>query len=409
METEQKKGFFENNRRIIIVIFVVFAIIFGIMIYRMIFKSTKTFTIVNGYVEKVSDTFAYLVKKETIMDMNKSDTTVPIVEQYKRVAKNQVIATYKNSKYEEYLKQIDAMDKEIQTIVKDLPTTYSNDVSDIDNEITKVTEEAKKATSYVKMQEYKSKLDELSNKKVTMLSELSPKGSKIRELIDNRKKLEEQSASSSDNIRSTASGIMTYKIDELENVINIDNLLTSTPEQLDAMMEKYKNNTKNIYGMKIVDNFKAYLVVKEPLGENDTYIKEGRVYNIRVTDKDNLSLTATLIKDTKTAEFHYAIFEIDNDMESLVDARAMNVEVIWTKVTGMTVPNTALKKDENTTYDYITVIKGGDYVDVPVSVKIASDSICVIENLTEAKRKELNIANTNTFSLYDQVLIYDQD
>lgn len=77
---------------------------------------------------------------------------------------------------------------EIQSLIKDLPAVYSSDITNIDNEISNLSMETIKTNSYVKMQEYKTKLNELAYKVIT-LGELSPNGSKIKVIEKFRKSI----------------------------------------------------------------------------------------------------------------------------------------------------------------------------------------------------------------------------
>lgn len=395
-------------KNIIILSLFIIILIFSIKpLYKNFIKSQITYNIVNGYVEKTSSTTAYIVKKETVLEVDKNSSTVPIIEQYKRASKGDIIAVYKNNKYEEYLKKIEVMDKEIQNLIKDLPVTYSNEVESIDDEIAKLTKELVGINSYVKMQEYKSKIDELSYKKVITLGEISPAGSKIKEYIEQRKNIEEESKKSSDSIRATASGAVTYKLDGLENSVDIDKLLNSSDSEIEKIIEKYSQSIGNNYGVKIVDNFKAYIIIKEPIGVNDKYIKERNNYEFKMLDKEKETFTGKLVKNIKNSSYNYCIFEINENIEKIIDLRSLNVEVTWAKIKGTAILAEGIKKDNNTNYEYINILKTGKYIKVPIVVKISSDGIAIIENMSDEKRKELNIEITDKFNLYDQVIIQE--
>jgi hypothetical protein len=404
---KNKKKIKNRNKTIILtLIFVI--LMFGIFkLYEHFFKSQLTYIIVNGYVEKTSDTQGIAIKKETILDIDKMNVTVPIIEQDKRTAKGEIVAIYKTKKYEDYLLKIEEMDKEIQTVIKDLPTVYSNEVAYIDNQISALSKEINGINSYIKMQEYKNKIDNLLYKKIITLGEISPAGSKIKELVESRKEFEEDSKISSDSLRSTAAGLVTYKTDGLENEVNIDNILNYSDKEIEKIIEKYGQNTENNYGIKIIDNYMAYIIIKEPIGLNDSYIKEGREYTLKLIDKENINITGSLIKNIKNETNNYCIFKIKNGIENIIDSRIINLEVIWTKTKGMAILTEAIRKDTSEAYDYITIIKGGQYIKIPIEIKISSDSICIIENISKERRKELNITNTDTFSLYDQVVIQE--
>lgn len=404
-EKRPRKNIFKENIRTIIVGIMTVVIVLGLLIYNNFFNTNKTYTVVNGSVEKTSDTYAYILKNEKQLEVDKNSVAIPVIEQDKRTSKGEIVATYKNNKYEEYLNKIDNMDKEIQTLIRDLPAIYSSDVSIIDEKISTLVHESKETTSYVKMQEYKNRIDELAYKKVTILGQLSPSGSKIRELIEQREKVEKESRNLASNIKATMSGLVTYKIDGLEDVVNYDKILKYNKEDLENIINKYNQNDINNFGIKIVDNFGCYFLVREPRGENDSYIKENRNYTIKLSDKNNARITAQLIKKLESDEYNYSIFSINNGIENFLDNRFVNVEVIWTRVSGMAVPNDAIKRNEEKGYDYVTSVNGGEYTDIPVTIVISSDSICIVESMSNEKKEELGLSVNQKLNVYDQLLI----
>lgn len=403
---KNKKYISKEFKKNILIIFAVILTAASIALYKVIFKSKSTYTVINGYVEKISDTVGMVLKDETIIELKNNTSAVPVVEQGKRVSKNDVIATYKSSSYEKYLSQIEQIDNDIQTLVKDLPITYSVDVSNIEREISEITKQSRKTTSYLKMQEYKSKVDELAYKKVIILGQLSPAGSKIRELIEKRQKIEEENKHSNDNIKAIRSGIVTYKLDSLENELDINNVLNLTISELDDIFEKYSNNNLNNFGIKVVNNFLVYFVVKIPTGEYDEYIKEGRIYTLKTNDKKSIEFSSELVKSIKDDKNNYLIFAIDNGIENIVDHRSINLEIIWDKKEGMAVLKDAIKRNEQDTYDYVTVVNGGEYLHVPVKIISSNEGICIVDNFTNEEKKELGIEdNKNKISLYDILVI----
>ena len=168
-----------EKKYIIIAIIIILAVI-SFIVYKIEFNAKLQYVINSGYIEKVSENQGIIALSETVMDINSSTSIIPIIEEGKRTSKGEVVATYKNKEYEDYIKKIEQMDLEIETLINDLPLTYSADVSAVDKEISDISIKSMKIASYVKMQEYKKKIDELCKKKVSLLSDLSPEGSKIR-------------------------------------------------------------------------------------------------------------------------------------------------------------------------------------------------------------------------------------
>lgn len=396
----------KSNKHNILVVIMIIAIITSIVIYKKYLNVKTTYTVVNGYIEKTTDSIGMVLKKEEIVELNNKEVAIPIVEENKRVAKGDTIAIYRNEKYEEYLNSIEELDKTIQTLILDLPASYSNDVASIDAKITSLAKEAKKETSYIKMQEYKTKIDELSYKKVLILGERSPEGSKVRELIEQREQVENESLSiEANNILAPVSGVATYKIDELENFINFDDILNYDITKMEEIISKYKSSNISNFGIKIVDNYKAYILIKEEKSENDEYIEIGKKYSLKFGEKGIDSITAELVKSVENNGYNYIIFKVENGIENLVDLRTITTEVVWKKVFGMAVPKTAINKNEEKGYNYVTLVYGTQYIEVPINIIIESDNVCIVDNLSKEEKEKFGISTTFILELYDKLLI----
>lgn len=396
--------FLKSNIRVIIVLTIILIFII-FYISKKEFSKKTIYTVINGNIESSEETNIYLLKKETIVDYDKNQSVTAIIDQGKRASRYEAVATYKNDSYDDYQKQIEDIDKQIQTLVKDLPLTYSADISNIDDKILKYSNEVQGTTSYLKIQEYKTKLDELAYKKITILANSSPDSSAIRDLVAKRENLVNLSKTSDHNIISPVSGIVTYKIDGLEGVISYDEILNYSASELEKFISMYDSNTNNEFGIKIIDNFGAYFLVKTPSGKYDEYIKEGKNYKIRVSDFENLVLTATLIKNINDSGYNYSLFEIHNEIDSLVDYRKLSCEIVWNTIEGMAVPLNAIYTDEVNNYPYVLMVYGTDYVKVPINIVSKSDSIALVENVDKEVYEKYNLDTTFILELYDELVI----
>ena len=412
MDKNESKSSFKNKLRItikknkfnIIIIAVVLLIIACVGIYNNFFGNIETYTVVNGYVEKSSDTQGYLIKEEKVASSSSSDVAIPVIDQGKKAAKNEIIAIYKDESYTKYLQEIENMDKEIQTLIKDLPSTYSSDIKDIDNQISETSKEALKTTSYIKMQEYKNKLDELSYKKVLILGTLSPEGSKIRELITQREDYEEKSKTSSNNIKAPMTGVVTYKIDGLEDSSSISSVYNYSADDIENIMKKYSTNDQNKFGIKIVNNYEAYIIIKEEKGKNDEYIVKDKDYTIRINEISDKKITGTLTKIIDSDNYYYCIFKVENGIEDIVDARALSLNIVWKRVSGIAVPKHYIKENKEKNYSYVTMLHAGEYIDIPVDIIIESDNVCIIDNMSKEDIEKLGIESKTSIELYDQII-----
>src|SRR5574344_124411 len=406
---EYKRYINKDNKKLKrVIIYMVFGlIVIGILFlifYQKFYNNMETYTVMNGYVEKVVDTQSIILKDEKIMKVSNNSSIIPLVEQGKRVGKNDSIAVYKDNKYQDYTNQLSDIDKQIEVLIKDLPEVYSNDISYIENQIKVISNNARKATSYLKMQEYITQIKNYTNQKIKIVGDLSPSGSKVRELITKRESIEETYKKSSTNITSSISGCVTYKIDGLEDLIDVSKLSSYNSNDFENLFLKYKSNISNDFGIKIVNNFCAYLVIKVP---NNEYVKEGNNYNIMLTDKSDIKENVSLLKTINCDDNNiYCIFKITNGIERLVDSRIENVEIIWNKKDGMVVPLDSITDlNENNNIGYVTLVKNGDYVNVPIKLELSNDNVSVVDNLTDDEKKNNNIECEQKLEIFDQVLM----
>ena len=399
--------FFKSNIKVIIVL-IILLIFLIIYLSKSELKQKTIYTVVSGDIEHSVETNLYVIKNETVIDYDKDQPITAIVEQGRRARENEVIATYQNDSYDEYQNQIAEIDKQIQTLVKDLPDTYSADLINIENKILDYSNEVQGTTSYLKIQEYKTKLDELAYKKITVLANASPDSSAIRDLLSQRENLENLSKTSDNTILTPISGVVTYKIDLLENTYNFDDIENYSYSDFDKLILSYDNNNNSEFGIKIVDNFGTYLLVKSESSQDDEYIKAGRNYKIRISDLENLSITATLVKNIKDGDYNYSLFQIDNDIDSLVDYRKLSCEVIWYTETGIAVPLNAIYQDEIQGYNYVLLVYGTDYVRVPIKIVSQSDSIALVENVDESEYEKYNLDTSFKIELYDELVIEEK-
>lgn len=396
--------FIKSNIMIIFLVVIVVAFV-SFYIIKDEFNRKTTYTVVQGQIEHAEESSLYLIKKETVIDYDKSQPITAIVEQGKRASKYEAVAIYQNASYDDYLKQIDDIDKQLQTLVKDLPITYSTDISNIEQKILKYSSDVQNTTSYLKMQEYKTKLDELAYRKIVVLSNSSPDSSAIRDLVTKREELVKLSKLSDNNIFAPVSGVVAYKIDSIEGKYNFNTVERMSAKDFENIIGTYDNNSVSEFGIKIIDNFSAYLLVKTQNKDNEQYINIGRTYKIRISDLENKTLNARLKVNIKDGEYNYSLFEIDNEIDDILDYRKLSCEVVWKTDSGMAIPLNSIHEDEIMHYKYVLMVYGTDYVKIPIRIITQSDSIAIVENVDKEEYKKYDLDDSFKLELYDELII----
>lgn len=209
------------------------------------------------------------------------------------------------------------------------------------------------------------------------------------------------------NIKAPIAGVVTYKVDLLENEIEFDKVLNYDVSKLDQIIKKYGESNSNNFGIKIVDNFQCYFLTREVEDENSKYIKEGKNYKIKLINKSSEdTCTSTLVKTVKANGYIYNIFSINENIEDIVDAREIGAEIIWTKEEGLSVPLSAMINKNG--ISYVTLISGGEYIEVPIKIIISNDTIGIVDNYTEEELTGLGITSSSKIKRYDQIVINDE-
>ena len=233
---------------------------------------------------------------------------------------------------------------------------------------------------------------------------LSPTGSKLRELIEEREKLESVSKNSNNNIKATMAGIVSYKLDGLEDEIDINKVESYDESKFEEIISKYSSNNTNNFGIKIIDNFSCYYIVKEKSSENEQYMIEGNKYRVKLLNLNSTNMPyAILIKSIKKDDVIYNLFKIDNGIENIVDVREVATEIIWKEETGLVIPLSLIHTKGD--ISYVTLITNGQYVEVPVKLGLSNETVCVISNYTNEEKQQLGIECNYIISNYDRLLM----
>lgn len=395
------------NKNIFMIILVILILILFIVWYKFFYKVTNTYVADSGFIETIYETSASVLKSETVIQINSTETLVPIVAQNTRATKNEVVAIFQNAKYKDYIEKQKELDNQISESLKDLPYVYSNDIASIDNEIKNVIAKTKITSSYIKMQELKSTLDELAYKKTVIIGNLSPEGSNTRELIKKRAEYEQNNKNNTDNIKTTISGIINYKLDGLENKFKIEDLDKYNVKDFDNLINEYTKQSNNQFGIKIIDNYKGYILVKQPKQNIDEYVKLNKQYNITVFNNEETTISGILEKMVESENEYYFLFRINNGLESFIDLRQVDIKITWDKKTGIIIPEYAIKKI-NDVY-YTKILKLGEYVEVPVKVLKIQDEMCVVTAYSTEELTQLNLKSKFKIERYDRIVGFEDN
>lgn len=178
--------------------------------------------------------------------------------------------------------------------------SYSADIQVLDKQIEGYMSKLLATNNIKDIAEYKNEISDILIKKAKIAGDLSPKGSYISGLIEQRRKLEEELNNGQEYIKANMSGIISYKVDGLEEVLKPDNFSNFSKE----MLESYDLKTgqmvpTSLDGGKIVNNFECYIVVFLDSEEAHNAII-GQTVTLRLSDTTEIDADIKMIVQQKS-------------------------------------------------------------------------------------------------------------
>ena len=409
MAREKKQRVKLNIKLVVaIIIVLVFLICFAYNIIALFLNPTDTFMIDNGKISSSEESIGYLIREEKVFQGNNYKNGISQIKtEGQRVAKEDPIFRYYTNNEESITKKIAELDLQIQDALDQNKTIYSSDIASIDKQIEEKLMNISELNKKSDILEIKKEISNSLTKKAKLTGESSPSGSYIKELVAKRSKYEEQLNSGSEYIEATVSGLVSYKIDGLEETLTPNSFSDITEEYLSSLKIKTGQmvSSSNENG-KIVNNYYCYIatILSSEQAQN---AEVNNNVQILLSTGDEVTATIEYMAEQKSGK-KLVIFKITNCVEKLINYRKISFEIIWWKATGLKVPNSAIIEKDGKKY---IVRKRIGYTDnILIKVLKTSGDYSIIENYTNLELKELGysteeIINMKNIALYDEIII----
>ena len=138
----------------------------------------------------------------------------------------------------------------------------------------------------------------------------------MKKLIQKRSEYEKQLNSGSEYMKAANSGVVSYKVDGLEETLNVNSIDNITEEYLNKLNLKAGQivPSSTEYG-KVVNNYYCYIatVLKK---EDTEQLEEGKNIKVRLTNADEI--TAKVFKIKEENNKNIVILKITKDVEELI-------------------------------------------------------------------------------------------
>ena len=226
-----------EKRHIIYIIFAVIVIYIFYSIFLLVRKPTDTVTINSGVVTLEESATGYIIREEQVLKGNNyKNGLTAIVSEGERAAKGQTIFRYSSGQEDEIKAKIEEVNLKLQdALAKQTITTPTTDIKNLEKQIDEKTQNLKNLTDMHTITEYKKEIEELASKKAKIVGALSQSGAYIQELTKQKEQYEAQLISDSEYITAPVSGVVSYRVDGLEDALSTNDLSNLTEEKLENL------------------------------------------------------------------------------------------------------------------------------------------------------------------------------
>ena len=404
MRKKKKK---QNKIKLLVALtaFICIVIYFIFNIFELVIQPTEVFVIEKGKIYSEEITTAYVIRNEQVIQgQNYKNGIYQIKTEGQKVAKEDAVFRYYSKNEEELVKKIEDLDIKIQQAMDEQTNIYSSDIKLLEKQTTDIINKITKTNNIEEINEYKKNIDDIVTKKAKMTGDLSPAGSYIKKLIEERSSYEKELNSGSEYVNAPISGVVSYKVDGLEEVLSPNDFSNLTKEVLENIDIKTGQiiATNNESG-KIIQNFNCYLAVILNSVEAQN-AKLNQTVMLRLSN--NKEVSAKIVNIQNDGNDNIIIFQIDNSVEEFINYRKISIDVIWWSHSGLKVPNSSIIWEGEKSY---VIRNRAGYTD-KILVKVLKQN----ENYTiigQYKTEELQkmgytleeIGNMKNINLYDEI------
>ena len=405
-EIKKKSNFIKI---IITLVFMIFFIILVTNGTKILKKPTDFFIVANGSLSYEEMTEGYVIRDEVVLQGdNYKNGMVQILSDGERVAKDEAFFRYYSNSEENILNQIAELDEEINELIEtDNLSLPSSDILSLENQIENTIDLMYKVNYLQKIHEHKNKIEAYIYKKALITGVISPSDSYVRVLAEKRNELEAQLEAGSEVIYAPRSGLASYRVDGLEEILKTDNFDYLTKELLDSFELKVGatiplSNEKG----KVVNNFESYIVTSMNT-EKSMSANIGDKVLLRLSNSDEIEAEIIYLKDEEKSRI--IVFRIMDDVDELLEYRKISMDIVWWNYSGLKVSNSALIEENDRVY--VERNKAGFTEKVLVKVLRQNDTYSIVENYEKEELKALGysdeeISKMETISLYDEIVLH---
>lgn len=431
---KQKRKINQNFLIFMITVLVFITVFFVVQIIRFFEKPINTVLIKKGELINYEEVTGYIIRNEELIDISSYDGIMKSeVEDATRVSKGSPIIKYVSKSEEQLIEKIKKLDEKIEVAKENQQTIFSNDVKALDVEIeSNIYSHVKNNTNLDEIKQSKKNLNEKINKKAKIVGELSPAGSELKTLIEERTKYEKELNDAEKSLISPKAGLISYRVDGFENILTYDSISLLTAEKLSELKisldQTIPVDTKNV---KIIDNFVCYIAV--PMTSEDARkTKLNDTVYLRFSNDEDSLVPANVEYISNEEEETLIVFKISSNVEELTKYRKIGLDVVWWRSSGLKVNKEVIfetevdvqvsGEEENSTeiltkrikIPTVTIKKAYNEANVFVKILKETDEFVIIDNYKDSELIEMGVSmdlieNRKTIKMYDEAIMIEEE
>ena len=408
LDREKKK---KNRKNIVMkILFAVVVLYVLYAIYLIVKTPNNTIVVESGVLTEEESVTGIVIRNEvTVQGKNYTNGIYQILTEGERTAKNQTIFRYYGQEESGLQDKIAEIDAKIQeALEKEKKSIFSADIKNLEGQIDKITKTLSNKTDVHEILEYKKNISDIMIKKASIVGDSSPSGSYIKKLISQREKYEKELEKGSEYIKAPISGIVSYRVDGLEEVLStkdFDNLTISKLDELDIKTGKIVS-ASNEKG-KVIDNFGCYIAV---VSDSNVAKEEKEGDKVKITLASDKEVNAEVFKIKDENGKKLILFKVTTLTEDLSAYRKISFNITWWSYSGIKVPNEAIIEDKDgLKYVEKKITTGINKVLVKVLKKNERYSIISAYSADDLKGLGIDSASYKGINLHDTIMLYPND
>jgi len=377
-------------------------------------KNISTDYLRNGIIEISVNADGIIIRDEKVFNSPFDGKYIPEVGEGEKVAAGGRIATVMTASSVELLDELENYNQRIikaQIEKNKNREFFSEDIEKLDNEISKkikvIVNETNNNSLY-KMEQLKSDIDMLVQKKAEIYGGRSTADTYIEQLKNERELLQRRIKDDTKGEFSTFPGIVSYVIDGLEEELNpsaIDKLTVEYLENLKISVADVNANMRNVSAgqpyVKVIDNMKCYLAIPVKADKAKAF-EVGMKPRVRIYDIDKeIKGTIKHISQEENGKV-LIVVEIDRCIDETSGIRKVNIDLIKDSYEGLKVPIRSLMDVDPENNKAKIILVKANYASIrEVEIVAASDEYAIIKSADDSGK--------NGVSLYDTYIINPQN